>query len=172
MGGFLNVTGRTNNRASESEIRCGQALAGLVPTKWMVVAKDPSGHRGAIGGSTADFEIRQGGYDPEHPENVDLETIDNETLWGTVDAYTPQGTADKAADTVREKLSQQASKGVIVDLANFPVKKTRDTVINKIVAKVKEFKQTEMVIFHYNGENRFYNSVNPFPKTSKELTFQ
>lgn len=170
MGGFLNVTGQTNTRASESEVRCGEALAALVPNKWVVVAKDPSGHRGGIGGSTADFEIRQGG-NKDNLRRADLADIDDETLWGTIDAYTPQGGADKAASTVREKLSQQASKGVIVDLVHFANKRDRDSVINKIVAKVEEFNQAGMVIFRYNGQNRFFQSTKPFPEDSENLYF-
>ena len=170
MGGFLNVTGQTNTRASESEVRCGEALAALVPPKWVVVAKDPSGHRGATGGSTADFEIRQGGNKPVL-RATDLPDIDDETLWGTIDAYTPEGSADKAASTVREKLSQQASKGVIVDLVHFTNKRDRDSAINKIVAKVEEFNLPGMVIFHYNRDNRFFQSAKPFPADSEDLHF-
>ena len=172
MGGFLNVTGRTQRAASASEVACGEAVAALLPKKWVVVAKDPSGHRGAIGGSTVDFFIYQGGNTDGELGPDDLEAVENETLWGTIDAYTPEGSADTAAKTVRDKLSTQASKGVIVDLENFGNVTTRNTVINKIVAKVDEFGTKGMVIFNFRGENRFYHTTKPFPADSKSLTFK
>jgi len=48
---------------------------------------------------------------------------------------------------------------------------TRNAVITKIVSELESFEQRGMVIFHFNGENRFYHSTHPFPADSPKPTF-
>jgi hypothetical protein len=159
MGGFIDSTVNSTEPGSASEVRCGQVLAGLVPTKWVVVLVNPSGHRSAIGGSgaTADFIVFNGGNGKSF-EDLQMD----ETKWGTIDAYTPEANNDgnAAADKVWDKLDTQA-RAVIVDLANLTNEANRKRVVNRVEAKVGK-KKDKMVIFTYNGANTAINTMPSF----------
>ncbi|MCS7475678.1 hypothetical protein ACFFQW_35345 [Umezawaea endophytica] len=166
MGGFINATAGTGNDASESEVRCGRALAGLLPPKHTVVLLPPSGHRAAIGGSgsTADFTVYTGGSELSVAKPL-LEVQENENYWGTIDAYTPDRyNPAGSVSMVSDKLNTQAT-AVIVDLVNITNDKQRAEVVTKIIAMVDKSFKGRMVIFHYQGTNRVYNRVGSFEDT-------
>ena len=160
MGGFLDTTVNETNPGTESEVRCGQVIAGLIPTNWVCALVSPSGHRAAIGGSgaTADFIVYTGG------NGHDWLTIrTDENYWGTLDAYTPESgnDGDQAAAMVRDKLSTQAT-AVIVDLHNFGNTTKRAAIINKVTAMVNKRMEGRMVIFTYRGTTEILNPAASF----------
>ena len=166
MAGFINATLGTDNPASDSEVRCGRALAALLPAKHTVVLLPPSGHRGALGGTgaTADFIVYSGGSVQSVPGTLkDIQETHNYTI--TIDAYTPEGyNAAGSVKAVRDKLSTQAT-AVIVDLVNLGNDKNRNEVITKIITMVDKDFKGRMVVFHYQNASRVYNPVASFADT-------
>ncbi|GHF40642.1 hypothetical protein FHX82_004854 [Amycolatopsis bartoniae] len=170
MGGFIDATAETKNPASESEVRCGRALAALLPASHTVVLQVPSGHRGAVGGSgaTADFIVYTGGSVNGAPKPL-LEIRENENYWGTVDAYTPEGfNPGGSVNMVRDKLSTQA-RAVIVDLGNLTNPAQRKEVVTKIITMVDKAHKGSMVVFHFEGTSRVYNPADSFRKTGDQF---
>ncbi len=170
MGGFIDATEGTKNAASESEVRCGRALAALVPAKHTVVLQLPSGHRGAVGGSgaTADFIVYTGGTTSGVTKPLqDIQTDENYSL--TVDAYTPDGyNPAGSVAAVRDKLSTQAS-AVIVDLVSLTNIAHRNDVVAKIITMVNQYHSGKMVVFHFEGKNRVYNPTANFAVTGNQF---
>jgi hypothetical protein len=170
MAGFINATEGTKNPASESEVRCGIALAALLPTSHTVVLLPPSGHRAAVGGSgaTADFIVYTGGSSRTGPKPL-LEIQEAENYWGTVDAYTPDGfNPAGSVKMVKDKLSTQAS-AVIVDLANLTNEKQRNEVVTKIITMVDKDHKGRMVVFHFQNTSRVYNPLGSFQVTGDQF---
>jgi hypothetical protein len=166
MAGFIDATQGTGTPASESEVRCGHALAALLPAKHTVVLLPPSGHRAAVGGSgsTADFMVYTGGSAQGIPGPL-LEIQTNENYSATIDAYTPDGyNPGGSVNMVKDKLSTQAN-AVIVDLVNLPNDKQRTEVITKIITMVDRDHKGRMVIFHHQGKSRVYNRTAGFADT-------
>lgn len=159
MGRFADLSGTSTSSNYQSEVRCGQFLAPLLPAKWVIALLPPSGHRGAYGGSgsTADFTVYSGGADQPDSELI------NETRVMTIDAYTPErGTAPAGiAKAVVDKLGTQAT-AVIVDLTNFGNSDTRRGVIDKVISEVAKYRPGQMVVFLYNDGSQIYNPVGPF----------
>lgn len=170
MGGFIDATAGTRNPASESEVRCGRALAALLPPGHTVVLQEPSGHRGAVGGSgaTADFLVYTGGSVNSEPKPL-REIQENESYWGTVDAYTPEGfNPGGSVNMVRDKLSTQA-RAVIVDLGKLTNPRQRNEVVTKIITMVDKDSKGSMVVFHFEGTNRVYNPAGSFRRTGDQF---
>lgn len=167
MGGFLDETAKTRNPASPSELRCGAALAALIPAKYMVVAVPPSGHRAAVGGvgATADFVVYTGGNAP----GVTYRTLEeDENKWGTVDAYTPESRDPaQVASKVIDKLSTQA-RSVIVDLVNLRNTTDRDAAVRRVISAVGK-RRDGAVIFLFEGKCRVHNPIGPFPDTEEQF---
>jgi hypothetical protein len=166
MAGFIDATASTNNPGSDSEVRCGQALASLLPPSHTVILLPPSGHRAAFGGSgaTADFMVYTGGS-VQNVAKPQREIEENENYALTVDAYTPDRfNPAGSAEMVKDKLSTQAT-AVIVDLANLTNEKQRNEVVTKIITMVDKDHKKRMVIFHFQNTNRVYNRIGSFPAT-------
>ncbi len=170
MGGFIDATAGTDNPASDSEIRCGPALAALVAAKHTVVLLPPSGHRGAIGGSgaTADFVVYTGGTQGGVTKPL-REIQENENYSTTIDAYTPDRfNPGGSIAMVDGKLATQAA-AVIVDLANISNAANRTETVNKIIAMVDRKYKGRMVIFHSEGKNRVHNPTASFATTGDQF---
>lgn len=140
--------------ATDTERHALVVVAGLLPPKWTVVLTDPSGARGASGGSTGDLAIYRGGsvrgvYGGD-PEGNSLKEDVGAPFY--LDAYTPERTSGprEIAVAVRNKLSSQTPPGVCVDLVNIQATK-HETVINTCKKEINP--RTQVLIFHTSGQN-------------------
>lgn len=135
--------------ATDTERDALAVVAGLLPATWTVVLTEPSGSRGASGGSTGDLAIYRGGSvkgvyvgDPEG--NILVEEVGAPFY---LDAYTPERTSGpkEIAVAVRNKLSSQTPPGVCVDLVNIQASK-HETVISTCKKEINP--RAQVLIFH------------------------
>jgi hypothetical protein len=143
-------------KASDSERVSLHVVAALLPAKWTVVLREPSGGRGGSGGDTGDLEIFKGGSVAgvyQGGDTKDMLVEDVGSPFG-IDVYTPEKStsSEGVAKMVRSKLSSQTPRGVCVDLVNIPAVK-RQTYITTASKEAKPKEQS--IIFHVDGEDVF-----------------